>query len=358
MGNLEKDLIRLKDEEVQIPKCVSNKINDAFGEIRKDKKKKKHFIKRKGIVAAAAVIIIILGMTPSVRATINDFISNLKNPGIENAQLNNYIQPINDMSVSTDKVDIKLNNIMVDKSKIILDYEMNFKGDDIDLNLSENYSFYWNMSLCDEEGNELYRQGYELYRQGYEEDENIKTENVKPAIFTGGEEKFEKDDVDSKKGHYRVMFTSNGADIPKISKLNIKINKIKIEQLKIDELLNWDSTVVLDDKFNNYKTIDYKWNNSDNIKVYKAESIPTGIAMEFLYSAKGRDVMDDVCNMKLLTESGEEYSLSSTSVKENGEGDRYSIVFNGITSFQDINKFTLEIKNPKLGTVDRVEFTK
>ena len=123
MDNLEKDLIKLKDKEVQIPKCVSNKINDAFEEIRKDNKKKKHFLKRKGIVAAA-VIIIILGMTPSVRATISDFISSFKNPGIENAQLNNYIQPVNDISISTDKIDIKLNNIMVDSSKIILDYEI------------------------------------------------------------------------------------------------------------------------------------------------------------------------------------------------------------------------------------------
>jgi len=350
MDNLEKDLIRLKAEEVKIPKCVSNKINNAFEEIRKDNKKKNHFIKRKGIVAVA-VVIIILGMTPSVRAAINDFVSSFKNPGIENAQMNNYIQPINDMSVATDKVDIKLNNIMVDKSKIILDYEMNFKGDDINLNLSENNLFYWNMSLCDENGNEL-------YRQVYEEDENIKTENVNSSIFTGGEQKFEKDSIDSKKGHYRVMVTSNEATIPKISKLNIKINKIKIEQLKIDELLNWNSTVVLDDKFNNYKTIEYKWNNSENIKVYKAESVPTGISMEFLNSAKGRDAMDDVSNMKLLTESGEEYSLSGASVEENGDVDRYRMMFNGITSFQDVDKFTLEIKNPKLGTVDRVEFTK
>jgi len=336
MDNLEKDLIKLKDEEVRIPKCVSNKIDDAFLEIRKDKKKKKYFLKRKGIVAVA-VIIIIFVMTPDARAAISSFISKFTNPGIVNAEMNNYIQPINDIATSTDKIDIKLNNIMVDSSKIILDYEVNFKADNIDLNKFEYYFSSGDISLWDENAGN-------------------------PTLIGGGIGIFEKDGIDSKKGHYRVMYKSNEANIPKINKLNIKFKHIKIsnprDEIELDETFNWDSTVVLDDKFNNYKTIEYKWNNSENIKVYKAESLPTGMALEFLYSAKGREYMDDICNMKLLTEDGKEYSLSSASVDGNEMGDRYSVLFNGVTSFEDINKFTLEIKNPKLGTVDRIEFTK
>lgn len=349
MDNLEEKLYNLKSEEYEIPTSVSIKIENAFDKIRKEDKSNGIHNKKKWIVAAAGVLILTsVCMTPQVGKAINEFIFHFSNPGIENAKSNNYVQYIDDKSISTDKVDIKLSNIIADSSKIILDYEMNFKGEDVNLNLDEKYLMYSDFSISDEKGNSVERSS------------NIENGGARIAFdeINGIEEKFEKDNMDSKKGHYRIMLTSNYANIPKISKLNIKFNKLVIEQLDIDENLNWETNIILDEKFCDSKKINYKWKDSEKIKVNKEETLPTGTVIEFIYYIKDKELLSGGFKMKLKTEDGKEYHMSGANLETNADGYNYHILFDGLTSFDNVNKFTLEFEKNNSVSIDKVEFTK
>lgn len=340
----EYDVEELNDFEKQdIKKRVNMKLT-----------KNKNGGKRKiAIIAASIGICMLIGFSSPAMANIKSFVFGIlggEGSGIENAESNGYIQNIDDVIFADDKLDIRLTNVMVDSSKIALDYEIKFKDDSIKLDdkidkekdLGYGVSIA-NISLYDENGNIIYKDGI-------------------TGIVDGNYSKFEVNSEDNKKGHYKVIFYSQEAGIPKIDKLNIEFNEFKFSNNKneviLNENLNWACNVNLNEKFKTYKTLEYMWTDSENIKVNKAISLPTGINLKFIYSAKGHDPINDIMEINLVTEDGVKIKAAGSSVEDGREGDKYNISFNEITSFENAEKFTLEIKNPDGVTIDKVNFTK
>ncbi|MDS0524867.1 hypothetical protein NNC19_04185 [Clostridium sp. SHJSY1] len=136
-----------------------------------------------------------------------------------------------------------------------------------------------------------------------------------------------------------------------------KINTL-MEQLNIDEDLNWETNIILDEKFSNSTKINYKWKDSEKIKVNNEETLPTGTIVEFFYYIKDKELLSGGYKIKLKTEEGKEYYMSGANLETNNDGYNYHILFDGLTTFENVNKFTLEFENNNSGAIDSVEFSK
>lgn len=346
-------LDKINDINIDLSEYEIEELNDIEKQNIKRRVKKKIYEGKKksrrkiALVAVAIGTFILVSIPNPVMAALKDFVFDFRfgnDNGIESAESNNYIQAIEDEKFSNDKVDIKLNNVMVDSSMIALDYEVYFKDGRTELNKDLYYSIFGDtISLYDENGNVIYKDGT-------------------IGAINGVYDTFEVDSEDTKKGHYKVFFTSSEAKIPKIEKLNVKFNDIKLENSRNEEVLsehlNWDCSFTLSEMFRNYKALEYKWKDTENIKVQKATSLPTGVVLKFTYTAKGHDSVNDILNMNLVTEDGIKVNTTGANVEDSPGGEQYKIIFNGISSFDDVDKFTLEIKNPDGSSIDKVEFTK
>lgn len=355
MGNLEKELLELQSEVAEIPNNVLKKINLAFDEIRNNdgvkeenkniKNNKNRHINRKYVATAAGLAIVaIIGITTPVRATIEQLIFSFKNPGIENAVKNNYIQNISDREISTDKFDMKLKNVLVDPSHIALDFEIVLKDSSIiSLRNFKNIDVYSSISL-------------------YNENSNVIKKDGEVGPIGSLEYIVDHSNLDNKILGLKVLFGSSTATIPNISKLNINIEDLTFRSVIADKIvsstdLNWNISVDLDSKFTNYNTIDYSFvNDCPNIVVNKVKALPTGMFIDFDYLVPGHNE-NIMLHTKLIDENGKEYRITSFSMEGLGNGgDNLKGVFEGLTSFDSSDSFTLEIENPDGITIDKVHF--
>lgn len=399
MDNLEKKLLNLKNENIEVPKVVLDKVNLALNDIReknsekdqsklsseyifskkdklekleldikdnkglneecnmssdethkniiymKSKERKGKSNKRKYIAVAVGLIITtLIGLSSPVRATINKLFFN--NPGIESAINNNYIQEVSNEGIVTDDFNMKLNNVLVDSSHIILEFELDVKNAKNLLKLdSEKTDVYNDISL-------------------YTGDGEIISEDGQKGAIGSAEYTFDNSKASEGKLYLRTLFESTEGKIPKMDELKIKFNNVNFRNLTTDNLiysseLNWNLTVNLDDKFTQVNEIQYSFENeSPNIVIHEAKAIPTGLFLNFDYLVPGHDE-NILWAMKVIDENGKEYRMNGANMEslENG-GDRLSGTFDGISSFDNVEKFTLEIKNPDGKTIDKLNFSK
>ncbi|EGT3616990.1 DUF4179 domain-containing protein [Clostridium perfringens] len=394
MDNLEKDLLNLKNEKIEVPKSVLDKINVALDEIRdknnkveqdrqinniefiekerrdlfnedninkkdikecrvadgnrmysKDKEKKNSFNKRKyASIAAGISLVALLGLSSPVRATINKIFFN--NPGIESAINNNYIQEISNKEIVTDDFNMKLNNVLVDSSHIILEFELDIRNAKTLFKLdSEKDNVYSDIALYTGDGEVICEDGY--------------VGMIGSNVYT-----FDDSKISEGKLYLRTLFESTEGKIPKMDHIKIKFKSLKFRNSTTDKLiysseLNWDLNVNLDNKFTQVNEIQYSFENeSPNIVIHDAKAIPTGLFLNFDYLVPGHDE-NILLAMRVIDENGKEYRMNGANMEslENG-GDRLSGTFDGISSFDNVEKFTLEIKNPDGKTIDKVSFFK
>lgn len=358
MDNLEKDLLNLKNEDITIPPSVLNKIDTAFDTIRNDNsndlkcvnlksynKKTKSKKRKYYLTAASLALATTIGLSNPVRAAIEQFVFSFKNPGIESAVKNDYVQKISDTEVSSDKFNMKLNNVLVDSGHIALDFEIKIKDNSILPKNLDHLYIYNDLSLYNENGDIIMKDGVINSFSG--EDFILDASNIENNIL-----------------NLKILFTSNPAEIPTIDTLKINIEKIVFRDIQNDTVLlsqdlNFDTSIKLDDKFKNPTNISYSFNNDNpNIKVHKATALPTGMSLDFDYLPFGHQ--ENILNKTtLVDENNKVYKLSSASEETlPGGGVNLKIVFDGITSFDNADKFTLEIENPDGSTVDKVEFNR
>ncbi|MDZ4993344.1 hypothetical protein GNF80_10255 [Clostridium perfringens] len=399
MDNLEKELLNLKNENIEVPKVVLDKVNLALNDIReknsekdqrkssseyifskkdkleklelnrkdnkglneeynmssdetdkniiymKSKERKGKLNKRKYIaVAAGLTITTLIGLSSPVRATINKLFFN--NPGIESAINNNYIQEVSNEEIVTDDFNMKLNNVLVDSSHIILEFELDVKNAKNLLKLdSEKTNVYNDIALYTGDGEIICEDGY-------------------VGMIGSTEYTFDNSKANEGKLYLRTLFESTKGKIPKMDEIKIKVNSINFRNLTTDNIiysseLNWDLNVNLDNKFTQVNEIQYSFENeSSNIVIHEAKAIPTGLFLKFDYLSLGHDE-NILWAMKVVDKNGKEYRMRSASMESlENEGDRLSGTFDGITSFDNIDKFTLEIENPDGKTIDKVNFFK
>ncbi|SFB30497.1 hypothetical protein [Clostridium frigidicarnis] len=359
MDNLEKDLLNLKNEDITIPPSVLNKIDTAFDTIRNDNsndlkcvnlksynKKTKSKKRKYYLTAASLALATTIGLSSPVRAAIEQFVFSFKNPGIESAVKNDYVQKISDTEVSSDKFNMNLNNILVDSGHIALDFEIKIKDNSMipeDLN---QFGVTMDVDLYNENGEIIY-----------------KTNTPVSNLALSGYSILDKSNIENNILNFKILLTSDSAKIPTMDTLKINVEKIVfahlVDTVILSQDLNFETSIKLDDKFKEGKNINYSFNNDNpNIKVYKATSLPTSMNLEFDYLVAG-DEAKIVHRATLVDENNKRYISSSASTETlPGGGATLKIVFDGITSFDNANKFTLEIENPNGSTVDKVEFNR
>lgn len=357
MDNLEKDLLTLKNEDVTIPPSVLNKIDTAFDTIRNDhsndlkcvdlkshNKKPKSKRRKYYLTAAGLALATLIGLSNPVRAAIEQFVFSFKNPGIENAVEHNYVQKISDTEVYSDKFNLKLNNVLVDSGHIALDFQIKIKDNSMIPEDLDQFNAAIDMDLYNENGDIISKEGI----PGYVLDmySTIDKSNIKNNLLG-----------------LKVLFTSNSAEIPNIDVLKINIKNVVFRHLVdtviLSQDLNFDTSIKLDDKFKNPTNISYSFNNDNpNIKVHKATALPTGMNLDFDYLPFGHQ--ENIVNKTtLVDENNKVYKLSSASEETLPHGGvNLKVVFDGLTSFNNADKFTLEIENPDGSTVDKVEFNR
>lgn len=388
MDNLERDLLNLKNKKIEVPKSVLDKINITLNQIsesnstiknnietnnieyiKKEKmelsnedtinkedfkkfslenricSKKNNFNKKKYMAIAATIsLFVLIGLTSPVRATINKMFFN--NSGIENAVNNNYIQEVSNEELVTDDFNMKLNNILVDSSHISLEFELDVKNAKKLLNLnSEKNDFYSDIALYTKDGEVICEEG------------NVGM--IGSTVYT-----FDNTKASEKKAYLRILFESTEGKIPKMDEINIKVKSLSFRNLTTDKIiysseLNWDLNVNLDNKFTKTNDIQYSFKSeSPNIVIHEAKAIPTGLFLRFDYLSSGHD--ENILGaMKVIDNNGKEYKMHGASMEslESG-GDSLSGTFDGITSFDNIDEFILEIENPDGKTIDKVKFFK
>ncbi|MGG5461349.1 hypothetical protein [Clostridium sp. B9] len=395
MDNLEKDLLNLKNDNSEVPKSVLNKVNLAFDEIRKrnskensggeeyntkvlnenndikerlgDKEEEVNKLegnvvsmvdersnkenrttrrksnKRKYIgIAAGLSLVTLIGLSTPVRATINKLFFN--NAGIESAINNNYIQEVTDQDIVTKDFDMSLSKVLVDSSNIILDFEIDVKDAKELLKLEEdNKMVYCDISL-------------------YAEDGTIISKDGESGLI--GMSEFKADNIKAKEGKVNLnfRFASTSGEIPKMNKMKVEIGELvfrtSTDRILYKTNLDWDFTVDLDDKFKKTEDILYfHESESSNIIINEVKAVPTGLFMNLDYLVPGH-YEAILQKMKIIDENGKEHKMYECSAETIEGGDRITGTFQGISSFDNVDKFTLEIENPDRKTIDRVKFFK
>lgn len=417
MDNLEKDLLNLKNENIEVPKCVLNKVNLAFDEIRKrngnedknsfdergdyginlenkknskyelnrnlnlddklerwskdkenlgagfkaynivggnlvnssDKKKKQENIERRkpnkrryvGIASGLALVTLV-GLSTPVRGAINKLFFN--NSGIESAINNNYIQKISDKGISYNDFNINLKKVLVDSSKIILDFEIEVKDAKKLLNLDQDkIDTECNLELYDEKGDVIEKDGV-------------------LGPISDLEYSISKDNLEDNKINLITMFNSNRGKIPTMNKMKVKFKSLSFRNEKgnliYEKNLNWNFNVNLDEKFKQHKDIIYSYKNEspNNIVIHEAKAVPTGLFIDLDYLPRGY-YENLLLKMKIKDKNGNIYKMNGCNMEslDNG-GDRVKGTFEGISSFDNADEFTLEIENPDGKTIDKVNF--
>lgn len=355
MKNLEKELLELQNEKLDIPSSVLNKIDLAFNEIRNDNKveiKNKSVRKNNGIkkkymsIAAVLAIVALIGVSSPVRAAIEQLMFSFKNPGIESAVENNYVQSISNEKIVEKDFTMELNNVLIDPSHIALDFKIKLNDELAKIIKEDKYQdIYVDVSIYNENNNVIEKDGVKGFIGGI--DDNIDKSEINNNILK-----------------YNMLLTSNTAEIPIPKKLKINIERLRInsntqnpEKTILDSKLKWNIVVDLDEKFIKENIINYTFENTcPNIIVKEAKAIPTGMYVNFEY-LDTRHQENILNNIKLVDENGKSYGVSGCRI-ENGEngGDLIYTVFNGLTSFDKPSKFTLEVQNPDGVTIDKVDF--
>ena len=130
--NFDDKLNKVVNDEINIPESILKKKDIAFEEIRKSKKKKRRF--NNGFIAAAVLLILVTGIFSikgeNVLATIKEFIFKY-NQGVEKAVENGYYKQLQDYTVSSDGVEIKIDKVILNSKTLFASFVINFEDSNL-----------------------------------------------------------------------------------------------------------------------------------------------------------------------------------------------------------------------------------
>lgn len=333
MDKLDRDLEKLKNKNEEIPKVVLDSMENAFNEIREKKTKKNVRIKKSYIAAASLALVLLVGTSAPVRAAIERIFFE-GNKGVENAAKEGYIQSVANEELKTEKFDVKLIDIVVDKVNIALSYEVSIKDKELMKN-TEDISI--EVSILD------------------------KNYNVSSWSTST-----DKTDIEKGKLRANVFLTSQNGGFKDTDKLDIKVESIRFGKNEKDGIIysldniNWVSNISLSDKFKESIACKYKVvSENENIVIRSLEAIPTGTLIDFDYKVLGHNE-NIISNVFVVDEEGNKYKTNGVGSLEslNGGGDRLSTLIEGVSSFNAPDILYVEVNNPDGKNVDRVKLEK
>lgn len=338
--NFDNKLNKVLNDEINIPESILKKKDIAFEEIRKSKKKKRRF--NNEFIAAAVLLILVTGIFSikgeSVLATIKEFIFKY-NQGVEKAIENGYYKQLQDYTVSSEGVEIKIDKIILNSKTLFASFVIKFEDSNL---IDELESIFINMDI---------------------EYENKK--NQQPMFMSKSEV-----DIENKEVH--CYFTYSLAEEINSNYLKINIDAITLET-NSESKLSWDPSVSELDKesytasgikiFKKFKSlwsfdldvnsiiqedINYKYTSAEStgeMEFVSAELAPTGmeVIIKDCSELNFYELSLIITDMKLTNDNGESFDILESRISEEEDNVKYIEVTFEATVFDENENFYLEI---------------
>lgn len=290
--------------------------------------------KRKSFSIAASIILVcsITLTSKSVIATINTNIFGGNN-AIEQAVKNNYVQEVNGGIVNDNGVGIKVTNMVIDKAKFALSFDLKFDNPEILKNLNR---LDMDIEIKDEKGRIL--NGY--YYQ------DLSDKNVLKVISSGAND-FEILNKDTGEVRYSIILDSDERNIPVLNEVNINIRAISLDRNDDPAEIpgKWQFSVDVNSEFKNNKSIFFIGNNTDNeVIVNTVETTQTGTIVKFVCS---KNVNIDVFkNVYLIDDNGVSKNVTGVVGTQYDENNNaiYTVTF-PISTFHNPKELQFVIKD-------------
>ncbi|MBX9136793.1 MULTISPECIES: DUF4179 domain-containing protein [unclassified Clostridium] len=338
--NFDDKLNKVVNDEINIPESILKKKDIAFEEIRKSKKKKRRF--NNGFIAAAVLLILVTGIFSikgeNVLATIKEFIFKY-NQGVEKAVENGYYKQLQDYTVSSDGVEIKIDKVILNSKTLFASFVINFEDSNL---IDELESIFVDMDI------------------DYED-----KKNQQPMFMSKSEV-----DIENKEVHcyftYPLDKQING------NYLKININEITL-MTNSESKLSWDPSVSELDKesytargikiFKKFKSlwsfdldvnsiiqedINYSYSSLEStgeMELVSAELSPTAmkIIIKDCSELNFYELSLIITDMKLTNDNGETFGILETIISEEEDNVKYIKVIFEATVFDENENLYLEI---------------
>ena len=338
--NFDDKLNKVVNDEINIPESILKKKDIAFEEIRKSKKKKRRF--NNGFIDAAVLLILVTGIFSikgeNVLATIKEFIFKY-NQGVEKAVENGYYKQLQDYTVSSDGVEIKIDKVILNSKTLFASFVINFEDSNL---IDELESIFVDMDI------------------DYED-----KKNQQPMFMSKSEV-----DIENKEVHcyftYPLDKQING------NYLKININEITL-MTNSESKLSWDPSVSELDKesytargikiFKKFKSlwsfdldvnsiiqedINYSYSSLEStgeMELVSAELSPTAmkIIIKDCSELNFYELSLIITDMKLTNDNGETFGILETIISEEEDNVKYIKVIFEATVFDENENLYLEI---------------
>ncbi|ACD24654.1 DUF4179 domain-containing protein [Clostridium botulinum] len=270
--------------------------NKVINKVKEKSSKIRNFSKAASVIL---VCLIVLAST-SVIAAINTKIFG-DNKAIEQAVKNNYVQTVTVGTVNDNGVGIQLTNIVIDKAKFALSFDLKFDNPEILKNLQ---CLKMDLEIKDEKGRILW---------GYH-GQDLSDENVL-GVISSLDDDFEILDKDNGKARYHIILDSDDRNIPVLNKVDINIRAISLYRNdnlndNADDISGkWQFSVDVNSEFKNNNSIFFTADNTDNeVTVNTVETTQTGTVIKIVCPKnvdidvfKNVNLIDDKAASKIVT---------------------------------------------------------
>ncbi|MFW2490925.1 DUF4179 domain-containing protein [Clostridium chromiireducens] len=302
-------------------------------------KVKENSPKRRRLSIAASLILVcsIALAGKSVIATINTEIFG-DNGAIEQAVKHNYVQEVNEGTVKDNGVGIQVTNMVIDKAKFALSFDLKFDNTEI---LNKLQWLDIDLEIKDEKGRII---------KGYC-DQDLSDKNMLRAISSSSDN-FQILNKDTGEVRYNLILDSDDKNIPVLNKIDINIRTISFDLTdnqnnNLDEIPGkWQFSVDVNGEFKNNKSIFFTGDNTDSdIKVDSVETTQTGTVLKFT-SPKNVNFKDVSNNVYLIDDKGVNKNVTGSIGSRDDENNNsiYTVTF-PITTFDNPKDLKLIIKD-------------
>ncbi|MEF9951968.1 MAG: DUF4179 domain-containing protein [Clostridium sp.] len=368
-NNFDKDIEKILNEEVEIPKSILDKKELAFSQIKSTPKSQRKNTWKTGITAALVILTLLGGVAfgDNVVASVRNYFNLNKDQGYEKALTNDYVQNLNNKIVSKNGVDINLVNLVRDSSRICTTFSLKIHDKDLFKQIAyikpnitlktkdgkvipntDNFNFNLNSKTQEITINSvstLANPHYEEVIKSFNDIDNIIISISSLDVLTS------------------LSNNTPSPNIPKVSEGDIK--DVAKSGLKFLDIVSgpWDFNVAIDKKFNNAKPIEFtQTNNQDYINILSAKMLPTGIDITYSFKneaeAKHSELYEKFNSISLVDSKGNTYSPTNYALQElRDDGKTYITQTFPATIFDKIDNLTLKIKDNN-GNVQEVKLSK
>lgn len=333
-NELESKILKSLSDDSEIPESVIRKSETAFTQIRKmqsevKERKKSSMRKRKIYIAAVALfgaLMIPIMTSDSAIAAIKSFF--YKDAGIQKATDNGYVQAVDDDSVKDKGIAVKVDQVVVDKTKMAFSFQLAF--DDVSL-ISAADRVFMDMVIRDDEG------------------KYIEADGNPNSLTSGMDWNTNVSQKENGKVVYNVVLQSPEGKFVNMNVLEVDIHSIALYKKHGDKPYkviegNWISMIGLDEKFTMQQTVKYDAEDHPVVKVMYAEMLPTGMSIQFSIAEKVDESI--LHKVTLVDETGKTYepsNIASMDYTEDGK-DLISMTFEA-TAYDELDALTMKLED-------------